>query len=142
RTLPNPLSWENIDGSYHSTTQRPKSTSSKKGREKCLRLPVLPSVYVKLSKNSIFFSQSPPTPYILYIMCEAGATRKNIKISAKRVQRYEHFPNPQNFLEKKMKKITKKLIFEGFFLFIQQKFLPLSLKNLKFVVSKLEEYGD
>ena len=41
-----------------------------------------------------------------------------------------------------MKKITKKLIFEGFFLFIQQKFLPLPLKNLKFVVSKLEEYGD
>ena len=75
-------------------------------------------------------------------MCAAGATRKTPEFSAKRVQRYGLFSNPQNFLEKKMKKITKKLIFEGFFLFIQQKFLPLSLKNLKFVVSKLEEYGD
>ncbi|MBR5440445.1 MAG: hypothetical protein IKV37_02665 [Prevotella sp.] len=52
------------------------------------------------------------------------------------------FFQPTKFFGEKMKKITKKLIFEGFFLFIQQKFLPLPLKNLKFVVSKLEEYGD
>ena len=37
-------------------------------------------------------------------MCAAGATQKNIKISAKRVQRYGLFPNQQNFLEKKSRK--------------------------------------
>ncbi|MBR6495127.1 MAG: hypothetical protein IKT22_07705, partial [Prevotella sp.] len=85
------VEWEKNDGSYHSTTHEAERNG--------LRLPVLPSVYVKLSKNSIFCPRR-PMYYIINNVC-GGRNAENTRFFSEAGAKVRLFSITTKFFQEK-----------------------------------------